>query len=144
MADYQRVRDWIEKNVDPKKFTTLEDFIDKLETLPGVKDKDGVISDYKRDYDNKYAFKDQKELKQFKEDQKKALAELEKAENTENQLEALKKLQSDLADKIKKLESQNIIPESKPKVEKVKVEPKGVTGFVGKVGRFVKNLFGRK
>ena len=39
MADYERVREWIEKNVNPNRFKTLEAFIDKLESLPGVRDK---------------------------------------------------------------------------------------------------------
>lgn len=142
MADYERVREWIEKNVNPNRFKTLEAFIDKLESLPGVRDKNSVIEDYKKANEDKYAFKTMADLKQFKEDQKKALESVEKAESREEQLEALKKLQEEIAGKIATLEK--AVPKVEPKPEP-KPEPtvvQNVTNFVGKVGRFIGKLFG--
>lgn len=138
MADYQRVRDWVDKNINPRRFKTLEAFIDKLEKAPGVGDKTGLISDYKNANKDNFAFETRADLKQFKVDQKKALEEFDKAQNQEEELIALQKARDQLDNKIQTLTRQTakVSPVAKPEPENI------ITGTVKKVGRFIKNLFG--
>ena len=103
-GDYSRLREWFDKNVDPKDFETMEDFHNELLKQPGVLNAVGFgkMSDFLESYgeDNldNFKYRDHEEKKEFEHNLKKHTDDIINAKTTEEQVEAFENMEKDISE----------------------------------------------
>ncbi|NQZ84369.1 MAG: hypothetical protein HRU03_01505 [Nanoarchaeales archaeon] len=144
-GDYSRLREWFDKNVDPKDFETMEDFHNELLKQPGVLNAVGFgkMSDFLESYgeDNldNFKYRDHEEKKEFEHNLKKHTDDIINAKTTEEQVEAFENMEKDISElrdrKIKEDRLEQDIKLKQEQAEKMKT-------LSGRLDLFGREVFG--
>lgn len=144
---YNRARTWIKRNMDPGSYKTLEEFLKDIQSQPGfknIKKMDKLNKELFGDYDGKFVFKSEDDLKKEIDKYLNIAEMLKRAKDNQDVKKALEK-----AREVRQASEDEVLSKIRP-VERVEeVGPvetirKKVSGVIESVGNFFKGLFKRR